>query len=259
MTKEINENVDLKSILGDTISEEQVTEIQTLFNDAVNEVAKEKIAAEVAAQLVEFSEKKATELADDKAKLVEEYEAAGKQLVEDYKARVEQLEEQANEYLTESVKTWIDENKQTAADRIKLQIFESFTTGMRQLMVESGIDIPDSQLDLAEANEKELADRDTTIKGLQESVDVLKEAVTNLTCEKIFSETVQGLSEMQADKLRELSATLIIESSDDYKNKLVALKEAISVKTHDTQEPKATLKEDNSYRATIQRTLGYTK
>jgi hypothetical protein len=163
-----------------------------------------------------------------KATVVEEAlkEQYAAQLEEQVLAIRSELSEQVSGYMDYVAEQWIEENKLEAVSAIKVEIAESFMSGLKSLFEEHNIKIEDEQVDVVAAYEEQVQE----IQGkLDESVNRILELQGSLaeSSKKIaFSELSGGLTLKQRDEFAELAESVEYENGDDYVKKLQVIKEA---------------------------------
>lgn len=219
------------------LSEETVTQIKTIFEAAVTEKVKAQVEgikesletekAEAIKAALEESEGNATRYGEY---LHEQYESKGAELVEAFQQKVAQLEESNEAALKEAVAEWVESNKVQVNESLKAQRLEAFASGLRQLFVEHGVEIPDADYSLAEETNKALSAQITAIQeeneALKTSLNTLSEEIEVGKRQTIFAQATDGLSEMQVEKLKSLAESLKAETTADYEVGLNTLKEA---------------------------------
>lgn len=219
---------------GLELSEETVAKIATIYEAAVLQGVNEQKEAITAAIVAEHEASGAAHIAS----LNEQFEAKGKALVEEYEAKVAELETQTEAYLTESVKKWISENRTEVVNMQRLQVMEDFTAKMRSVFAECQIDLPESEHSLAEDQAKQIA-------ALSESQAVLTSRLQSLTEEAFAAKREvevmklsEGLTMVQAEKLKTLAEGIETKSIGEFAEKLNTLKEAfLKPEPVQTQEP----------------------
>lgn len=227
---------------GLELSEETVAKIATIYEAAVAEGLKEKLTEAEAKLVAEHEEKGAAHIAH----LDEQFEAKGKELVEQYEAKVAELETHAEAYLTESVKTWISENRTEVVNMQRLQVMEDFVGKMRAVFAECQIDVPESEQSIAEDLAKQIAALTESQTVLTSRLQSLKEENQTMARAAVVSQMSEGLTMIQAEKLKSLAEEVKVDSISEFSEKLNTLKEAF-IKPEGTApgEPeKAPLKEE---------------
>jgi hypothetical protein len=121
---------------------------------------------------------------------------------------------------------WLEENEIAIENGIKLELFENFIGGMKNLFQENYVDIPEERYDV-------LSNMNDTIEMLEnklnEQIDINTElygVLQESTLEQTIEEVGRDLSQNQKAKLRFLAEGLNIDSVDDLANKVQILKES---------------------------------
>lgn len=137
-----------------------------------------------------------------------------------------ELTEHLDRYVNYMAEQWMEENKLQVENGLKLEITESFMSGLRSLFLEHDIDVPESKADLVD----ELA---TKVNGLEEQLSREMNANIDLT-EKLedyakldaIAELGEGLASTQFDKFMTLCESVAYDNEDAYKGKIQIIKEA---------------------------------
>jgi len=181
------------------LSEEFKQKVETVFEAAVNA----KLELEL-------------------ARLEEEHEVQFNNLVEEYKA---ELAEKADEYLTYAVEQWVEENRLQIENGLKLEIFESFFKGLKNLFVEHNVSIPDEEVSIVGELESKLETLEARVNEEIEKNMRLTKVNEQLSMEQIFAEAANGLADTQVEKYRTLAEGISYTSLEDYRTKLGVVKE----------------------------------
>jgi len=201
LTKEEQEmKIDLGSLFeGEEFSEEFKTTAQEMFEAAVEARVKQEVES-----------------------LAEELEAQSLQESEQLK---EGLVDKVDGYLDYVVEQWMNENALALDRGIKLEIFESFVSGMKDLLESHYIEAPDEKFDLMEAV-------DAKAKTLEEKLDEataeivgLKAELKQIAKEKQIQEATEGLSDLEAERLKQLAEELAYDDEETFTKKLDVIKE----------------------------------
>ena len=154
--------------------------------------------------------------------VLSENDAILAEAVEEIKSEVA---EQVDEYLNYVVEEWVKENEVAIETGLRAELSEDFINGLKNLFAEDYIEIPEEKVDVAEelaAKVVELeiaaASKDEAIAGLTEQVNAVKKAkAINLACE--------GLTAVQAEKMKSLAESVEFTAEGDFENKLAVLRE----------------------------------
>lgn len=184
---------------GEDLSEEFKTKVETVFEAAVS-----------------------ARLELETARLEEEQEVRFNELAEEFKV---DLAEKVDNYLTYAVEQWVKENKIALENGLKLEIFENFFTGLKNLFVENNVSIPDEEVSLVGELEAKVDALEARVnEEIEKNIDLLK-IKEELERGRIFSEVAEGLAITQAEKLKTLAENMSFNSTEEYATKLAVIKE----------------------------------
>jgi len=164
-----------------------------------------------------------------KAKLSEEVdrleEAYKTELAEEIAATKEDLVEKVDSYLNYVVEQWMEDNKLAIQAGLRTEIAEGFMSKMKDLFVESYVEVPESKVDLvdelAQANEElEEAFNDAMSKALK-----LAEEVESFKRAAIIREASKDLAETQVEKLTSFVENIEFEDEDTFAEKVKIIRE----------------------------------
>jgi hypothetical protein len=183
-----------------TLSEEFKAKTAVIFEAAV----KSKIATEV-------------------NRLEEEY---AQQLDEEVSSLKEDLVEKVDSYLNYVVEQWMEDNKLAIQSGLRSEIAEGFMDKLKDLFVESYVEVPESKVDLvdelATANEEleeQYNEAVAKAMAIQEELELYKR-------EAIIREASRDLAETQVEKLTKLAESIDFESEEAFAQKVTTLKES---------------------------------
>jgi Mn-dependent DtxR family transcriptional regulator len=223
MTKMSEEQVrqDIMAIFGSSdLSEEFINKAGSLYEAAVLAKAEEVVR-----------------------EVHEQYEAAFEQEVDEVK---QELTEKIDSYLNYVVDQWMTENKLAIENGIRTEIAENFIGKLKDLFVESYIEVPQNKTNLFD----EMAE---TISELEEKVNTeLQRNVTLVNENKamkavgIFMEQTKHLTDVQSDKVAKLAENIEFNSEEDFADKIKTLVENVA-KTNKISENKVKNQVNNKY------------
>jgi transcriptional regulator of NAD metabolism len=129
------------------------------------------------------------------------------------------------------VEQWFEQNQIAIESGLKLEIFESFMGGMKQLFKECYIEIPEEKTDaFAQLEEK--------VQSLQEQLNesvehriALKTELQQLKKAEVVNEAVKGLTDLDAERLKSLAEDVVYESQQAFAKKLDVIKESFFANT----------------------------
>ena len=184
---------------GDDLSEEFRSKATTVFEATVN-----------------------TKLVELHVHMQEEF---SQKLEEDKETFRKELTDRVDEYLDYVTEEWMKENEVAIETALKVEVAETFMTGIKNLFTENYISVPEEKVDLVDELEKQKEELEGKLEEqVNKSIDS-KNANDELERYKTFSEACAGLTMTQVDKLSKLSEGIEYESNDEFKSKIDLLKE----------------------------------
>jgi len=249
---------DMYNHLNDMSKEELQDAYSKMMGLEQEEVAEERFVPEVATE-ADFSEdldalvaEEATLSDEFKAKTAVIFESALKTKLSEEVERIEtaydekleaelisqreEFVEKVDSYLNYVVEQWMEENKLAIHQGLRTEIAEGFMGSLKDLFVESYIDVPEGKVDLVD----DLADQ---VEELEEQLfkttaDAIKlsEEVEGLQREAIIAEATFDLAETQAEKLSSLVESLEFDDEESFAAKVATVKESYFTKKNSTEE-----------------------
>ena len=197
--EELDVNDDINALVaGEELSEEFQEKAKTIFEAAINsKVAKIEEALE----------------ADHVKALTEE--------VAEFK---NELTERVDSYLEYVASEWMQENQLAVDQGLKGELSESFMTGLKGLFEEHYVSVPEDKYDVLESMVNKL---DEMEEKLNEQIDKnvsLNKRLAESTSDGILSDVSEGLAVTQKEKLASLAESVEFETENDYREKLVTLR-----------------------------------
>lgn len=195
-----SESFDFDSIFdGENLSEEFKEKIKVVFEAAVNQ----KVAA-----LGEQLTKEANTI-----------------LEQEIQNLTSQLTEKLDDYLNYVIEEWMDENKLSLEEGIKVDIAESFLTGLKDLFETHYIEMPEGKSDVFDKLQERSEELESELnKSINENIE-LKKNLLEYQCGIAFLENTSDLTDTQIEKLSSLTEGLEFSTVDQYVDKLNILKE----------------------------------
>ena len=179
----------------------------------------------------EFKEKAKTILeAAIKGKVVQikevleaEYDAKLLEEVEEIKGA---LNERVDSYLEYVADEWFTENQLAVQSGLKEELTESFMTGLKGLFEEHYVSIPEEKYDVLESMVEKLDDMESKLNEQIEKNVSLNKRLGESQAEGIFDSISEGLADTQKEKLASLAESVEFDSEEEYRDKLVTLRES---------------------------------
>jgi hypothetical protein len=164
-----------------------------------------------------------SKVSEIKEQLQEQYENA---LVEEIELIKENLEERIDAYLEYVADEWIQENALAVEHGLKTEMTESFLEGMKQLFEEHYVTIPEDRYDVIESMVDKLDEMEGKLNEQIERNVALNQRLAESVADVIFADVAEGLALSQKDKLASLAENVEFDSEENYREKLVTLKES---------------------------------
>lgn len=164
-----------------------------------------------------------SKVADEAKRIEENYQ---EQLEEELSASRSELVEKVDSYLNYVVEQWMEENKLAIQNGLRTEIAENFMVGMKELFVESYIDVPETKIDLVDDLADQVDELEEALSTQTEEAIRLMEQVSDMKKEIIVSEAVADLADTQAEKFRNFFASVEFENEQVFSEKVATVKEA---------------------------------
>jgi hypothetical protein len=201
MEEEFNIDEDVEALLaGEDLSEEFQEKARTIFEAAIK------------SKVVEIREQ-----------LEETYQNA---LIEEIEIIKEELTDRLDTYLEYVADEWLQENALVVEQGLKTEMTESFLYGMRQLFEEHYVSIPEDRYDVVESMVDKLDEMEAKLNEQIERNVALNRRLAESVADVIFADVAEGLALSQKDKLASLAENVEFDSEENYREKLVTLRES---------------------------------
>ena len=198
---EINVEEDVEALLqGEELSEEFQAKAKTIFEAAIN-----------------------SKVATIKEELEQEN---SKKLEEEIESKKVELTERVDSYLEYVAGEWLQENELAVEAGLKTEMTESFLEGMKSLFEEHYVSIPEDKYDVLENMVNKLDEMEAKLNEQIENNVALNKRLAESTSDGIFSDVAEGLAITQKEKLASLAESVEFESEQNYREKLVTLRES---------------------------------
>ena len=183
---------------------------------------------------------------DIKESLEEQYAQALLEEVEDIKSAIQ---ERVDSYLEYVADEWIQENALAIESGLKTEMTESFLQGMRGLFEDHYVTIPEDRYDVIESMVDKLDEMEGKLNEQIERNVALNRRLAESVADVIFADVAEGLALSQKDKLASLAENVEFDSEENYREKLVTLRESyFPTRSTGTQKDfSENLSEDVSY------------
>jgi hypothetical protein len=193
---------DLDALISEeaTLSEGFKGKAAIIFEAAINS----KIAAEIDRLEEQYAEQMEETLTEEKTALVEKVDS----------------------YLNYVVETWMEDNQLAIQNGLRNEIAENFMSQLKDLFVESHIEVPEEKVDLVDDLSEHVEELEEALNKEVESHIAIKQALETLQRKDILREASKELADTQATKLEDLAEGVEFESVEKFTAKITTLKES---------------------------------
>ena len=244
-----------EEVTDEVVSEEETSEEEVVSEEETTEESEEEIIAEINIEedieallageelSEEFQEKARTifeaaitsKIAEVKEEVEQQYEKA---LTEEISTLKSELTERVDAYLEYVADEWVSENELALERGLKSEMTDSFLSGMKSLFEEHYVSIPEDKYDVLNNMVDKLDEMENKLNEQIDKNVALKKRLSESTSDVIFAEVTEGLAITQKEKLTSLAENVEFESEDNYREKLVTLRDSYfsTEKQKDTAE-----------------------
>jgi len=199
--EDFNIDEDVNALLaGEELSEEFQEKARTIFETAIR-----------------------SKVSEIKEELQQTYENA---LIEEVEFIKEALTDRVDTYLEYVADEWFQENALSIEHGLKTKMTESFLAGMKNLFEDHYVSIPEDRYDVIESMVDKLDEMEEKLNEQLERNIALNRRLAESVADVIFADVTEGLALSQKDKLASLAENVEFDSEEDYREKLVTLRES---------------------------------
>lgn len=200
VTYEANFEDDLNALVSEeaTLSDEFKDKASTIFEAAI----KSKLSEEIDRLEAKYDEELAEEVSTTKAELVEKVDS----------------------YLNYVVEQWMEDNKVAVQAGLRTEIAEKFMGSLKDLFVESYIEVPESKVDLVDELAGEVEELEGSLNASTGKIIEMTEELESYKRDAVIREAAKGLADTQVEKLKSLVAD--IDFGDNFAEKVATVKES---------------------------------
>ena len=165
-----------------------------------------------------------------KSKLSEEIgrieEAYGEELAEEIASTKSDLVEKIDSYLNYVVENWMSENQIAIQSGLRSEIAENFMNGLKDLFVESYVEVPDSKVDLVDDLAEQVEELEDALNSQTSKNIEMTEELELFQRYEVIREHAHGLAETEVEKLANLAEDLDFIDEDTFSAKVKTIKES---------------------------------
>jgi len=199
-TPEFSVEEDVNALIaGEELSEEFKEKTKVIFEAAV----KAKVAEKEKMMKKNYDKKMSEELETVKAELAEKMD----------------------KFLSYVAEEWKKENELEIHNGIKLEMANSFMSGMKELFEANNVQLPEDKYDVLDEMTSKLDEMEEKLNEQIEKNMSLNGKINTFVRESVITEVSKGLAQTQAEKLASLAEGVEFESEESFKAKLETIKE----------------------------------
>jgi hypothetical protein len=164
-----------------------------------------------------------SKLSEEVSRLEEQYQ---EELAEEVQAIRSDLVEKIDSYMNYVVESWMEENKLAIQNGLRTEIAEGFMEKMKDLFVESYIDVPESKVDLVDELASQVEELEEKLNAQTGESIKLSEELEQYKRDAIVTEAARGLADTQVEKLRGLVENVDFDDAESFASKVATIKES---------------------------------
>ena len=157
-------------------------------------------------------------------------------LDEELEATRSDLVEKVDSYLNYVVENWMKENQVAVESGLRTEIAEGFMGSLKDLFVESYIDVPESKVNLVDELAEQVDELENKLNDAVGSSIAMSEELEGLKRSQIIRENAGDLADTQIEKLSSLVESLDFEDAESFAEKVKTVKESYFKKDVATTE-----------------------
>lgn len=164
-----------------------------------------------------------SKLSEEITRLEENYAV---ELAEEVETIKTDLVGKVDSYLNYVVETWMEDNKVAIQNGLRTEIAESFMNNMRDLFVESYIEVPETKVDLVDELAGQVEELEERLNNTTGDAISLAEELETYKRNTIIAEASRDLADTQAEKLKGLLESVDFENEESFVAKVNTVKES---------------------------------
>ena len=219
------EDLDALVTNDESLSEDFKTKAATIFEAAVSSRVHETISEKTVVLEAAYAEK---------VEALEENFAT--EMAEGLSEAKGELVEKIDNYLNYVVETWMEDNKLAVERGLRTEIAETFMSKMKDLFVESYIEVPEAKIDLVDDLAEQVEELEALLNKETAANIAMKESVEALKRTMIIRESAKDLAETQVAKLEKLAENLDFDNAESFTSRVTTLKESYFSKSVEEAE-----------------------
>jgi hypothetical protein len=143
------------------------------------------------------------------------------------KGLLETAVEDVNDYFEYITEQWMNENQLAVEQGIRNNLVENVLYKFKKALAESYIELPEEDLMIMEELEHKSTELKTKLDSVLSENIKLKKSLMESKKNEVQAAICEGLTDLEVDRFKNLAKNVDFDSSKQYKDELVALKEAV--------------------------------
>lgn len=164
-----------------------------------------------------------SKLAEEIERLEDVYQT---RLDEELDATRTDLVEKVDSYLNYVVENWMEQNQLAVETGLRTEIAEDFMGKLKDLFLESYIEVPESKIDLVDELAEQVEELEEKLNAQTANVLAMGNTLEAYQREAVIREAARDLAETQVEKLKSLVESLDFEDEDSFAHKVKTVKES---------------------------------
>ena len=184
-----------------------------------------------------------SKLGEEISRIEESYSA---ELAEEIASTKSDLVEKIDSYLNYVVENWMSENQIAIQSGLRSEIAENFMNGLKDLFVESYVEVPDSKVDLVDDLAEQVEELEDALNSQTSKNIEMTEELELFQRYEVIREHAHGLAETEVEKLAKLAEDLDYIDEETFSAKVKTIKDSYFTKEAKSVEVGADLVEDTA-------------
>jgi hypothetical protein len=244
----MSDDVNAESFEGEAVAEDAV---EYDFSGDLNALVESEATLsdgfkDKAATIFEAAVK--SKLSEEISRIEESYSV---ELAEEIASTKSDLVEKIDSYLNYVVENWMKENQIAIQSGLRAEIAENFMNGLKDLFVESYVDVPEAKEDLVDDLAEQVEELETALNSQTAKNIEMTEELELFQRYEVIREHAHGLAETEVEKLAKLAEDLDYIDEETFSAKVKTIKDSYFTKEAKTLEVGADLVEETTADADI--------
>ena len=239
----MSDDVDAESFEGEAVAEDAA---EYDFSGDLNALVESEATLsdgfkDKAATIFEAAVK--SKLSEEISRIEESYSV---ELAEEIAGTKSDLVEKIDSYLNYVVENWMKENQIAIQSGLRAEIAENFMNGLKDLFVESYVEVPESKVDLVDDLAEQVEELEDALNSQTAKNIEMTEELELFQRYEVIREHAHGLAETEVEKLAKLAEDLDYIDEETFSAKVKTIKDSYFTKEAKSVEVGADLVEDTA-------------